>query len=113
MRSRSSCASPHATRHCRNSSRPSASLLRSALAETPLELLPCEGSYFQLARYDRISDLPAAEFAQTLVREIGVATIPLSAFYHDGTDHRVIRFCFAKRDETLLAAAERLRRLRA
>jgi methionine aminotransferase len=46
------------------------------------------------------------------VREIGVATIPLSAFYHDGTDHRVIRFCFAKRDDTLRAAGERLVRLR-
>jgi len=89
------------------------SLLRSALAETPLELLPCAGSYFQLARYGRVSDEPAAEFAQRLVREVGVATIPLSAFYHDGTDHRVIRFCFAKRDDTLLAAAERLQKLRA
>jgi methionine transaminase len=88
-------------------------LLRAALADTPFELLPCAGSYFQLARYDRISAAPAAEFAQWLVREIGVATIPLSAFYQDGTDHRVIRFCFAKRDETLQAAAERLRRLRA
>jgi len=88
-------------------------LLRAALADTGLELLPCEGSYFQLARYGRFSEEPAVEFAQRLVREVGVASIPLSAFYHDGTDHRVIRFCFAKRDETLLAAAERLSRLRA
>jgi methionine aminotransferase len=87
-------------------------LLRSALATTPLDLLPCAGSYFQLARYDRVSDEPAASFAQRLVRELGVATIPLSAFYQDGTDHRVIRFCFAKRDETLQAAAERMQRLR-
>jgi methionine transaminase len=87
-------------------------LFRSALADTPLDLLPCRGSYFQLARYDRISEASAQEFAQRLVTKIGVATIPLSAFYQDGTDHRVIRFCFAKRDETLLAAAERLRRLR-
>jgi methionine transaminase len=86
-------------------------LLRAALAGTPLELLPCAGSYFLLARYGRISDEPAAEFAQHLVRDHGVATIPLSAFYRDGTDHRVIRFCFAKREETLVAAAERLRRL--
>jgi len=86
-------------------------LLRAALSDTPLELLPCEGSYFQLARYSRVSDEPAAEFAQRLVREIGVATIPLSAFYHDGTDHKVIRFCFAKREETLQAAAARLRKL--
>ncbi len=87
-------------------------LFRSALADTPLDLLPCRGSYFQLARYDRVSNASAQDFAQQLVKEIGVAAIPLSAFYQDGTDHRVIRFCFAKRDDTLLAAAERLRRLR-
>ena len=86
-------------------------LLRSALGSTPLELLPCRGSYFQLATYARISDEPAADFAQRLVRDYGVATIPLSAFYHDGNDQHVIRFCFAKRDETLLAAAERLQKL--
>jgi methionine transaminase len=87
-------------------------LLRTALGDAPLDLLPCRGSYFQLATYARVSAEPAAEFAQRLVREYGVATIPLSAFYQDGTDHRVIRFCFAKRDETILAAAERLRELR-
>jgi len=87
--------------------------LRSILASTPLTVLPCAGSYFQLASYDRISDEPARAFAERLIREIGVATIPLSAFYQDGTDHRVIRFCFAKRDETLLAAGERLAKLRA
>jgi len=88
-------------------------LLRAALAATPLDLLPCRGSYFQLARYSRVSDEPAHEFAQRLVKEVGVATIPLSAFYQDGTDHQVIRFCFAKREQTLLAAAERLQRLNA
>jgi methionine transaminase len=88
-------------------------VLRGALADTPLTLLPCAGSYFLLARYERISDEPAAAFAQRLVRDYGVATIPLSAFYADGTDHRVIRFCFAKRDDTLHAAAERLLRLAA
>ncbi len=87
-------------------------LMREVLATTPLEVLPCAGSYFLLARYDRVSDEPAAAFAQRLVRELGVATIPLSAFYQDARDDRVIRFCFAKREETLLAAGERLRRLR-
>jgi methionine aminotransferase len=87
-------------------------LLRNALADTPLDLLPCSGSYFQLATYARVSDAPADAFAEQLVRDIGVATIPLTAFYRDHTDHRIIRFCFAKRDETLLAAAARLRRLR-
>jgi len=87
-------------------------LLRDALADTPLDLLPCAGSYFQLATYARVSDAPADAFAERLVRDIGVATIPLTAFYRDHTDHRIIRFCFAKREETLLAAAERLGRLR-
>jgi methionine transaminase len=84
---------------------------RALLADVPLDLLPCAGSYFQLARYDRISDEPAAAFAQRLVAEYGVASIPLSAFYRDGTDHRVIRFCFAKREETLREGAQRLARL--
>jgi methionine aminotransferase len=88
-------------------------LFREKLAGVPLDLLPCAGSYFQLATYSRISDEPADAFAERLVREVGVATIPLTAFYHDRTDHRVIRFCFAKREETLMAAVERLRRLTA
>ena len=83
-------------------------LFRDLLAGTPLDLLPCAGSYFQLARYGRVSDEPAAAFAERLVVEFGVATIPLSAFHRDGTDHRVIRFCFAKREETLREAAARL-----
>ncbi|HVO88840.1 MAG TPA: aminotransferase class I/II-fold pyridoxal phosphate-dependent enzyme, partial [Casimicrobiaceae bacterium] len=87
--------------------------LRDALAATPFDLLPCAGSYFQLATYARISDAPADLFAQQLVREHGVATIPLSAFYRDHTDHHVVRFCFAKRDETLVAAVDRLRGLKA
>jgi len=86
-------------------------LLRDALAGTPLDLLPCEGSYFQLATYARVSDEGADAFARRLVTEYGVATIPLTAFYRDRTDHKVIRFCFAKREETLNAAAERLHRL--
>ena len=53
-------------------------------------------------------DLPEADFCQWLTREIGVAAIPLSAFYGDGFDQKVIRFCFAKKDETLVAALERL-----
>ena len=56
-------------------------------------------------------DLPEAEFCQWLVKEVGVAAIPLSAFYGDGFDQRVVRFCFAKKDETLIEAAARLRKL--
>ena len=81
---------------------------RALLAATPFELLPCRGTYFQLARYDRISDLPDRAFAEWLTREVGVAVIPVSVFYADGRDDRVVRFCFAKREDTLRAAAERI-----
>ena len=84
---------------------------RELLAQTPFEPLPCRGTYFQLARYDAVSDLPERAFAEWLTREIGVAVIPVSAFYADGRDDRVVRFCFAKQEATLLAAAERLQRL--
>ena len=81
---------------------------RELLAATPFELLPCRGTYFQLARYDRISDLPDRAFAEWMTREVGVAVIPVSVFYADGRDDRVVRFCFAKQESTLKAAAERL-----
>ena len=78
------------------------------LAATPFEPLPCRGTYFQLARYGAISDRSERDFAHWLTREVGVAVIPVSAFYSDGTDEGVVRFCFAKREETLVAAAARL-----
>jgi methionine aminotransferase len=90
---------------------PKRNLLRDALAQTPLAPLACAGSYFLLARYDAISDEPDDVFARRLVSDFGVAAIPLSAFYRDPPGHRVVRFCFAKRDATLEAAATRLRRL--
>ena len=83
---------------------------RAGLAGTRFELLPCTGTYFQTVRYGAISDAPDTDFVQWLTREVGVAAIPLSAFFGDGRDERVIRFCFAKRDDTLEAAFERLRR---
>jgi methionine aminotransferase len=81
---------------------------RNLLASTPFELLPCRGTYFQLARYTAISDLPDRAFAEWMTRQIGVAVIPVSVFYADGRDDRVVRFCFAKQEATLNAAAERL-----
>jgi len=84
---------------------------RGLLAATPFELLPCRGTYFQLARYTAISDFGDRAFAEWLTREIGVAVIPVSVFYPDGRDDRVVRFCFAKQEATLAAAGERLRRL--
>jgi len=85
-------------------------MFRAGLARTGFELLPCTGTYFQTARYGAISDAPDTGFVDWLTREVGVAAIPLSAFFGDGHDEKVIRFCFAKRDETLAAAFERLER---
>jgi len=88
---------------------------RAGLARTRFRLLPCEGTYFQCVDYSGLSvperDLPEAAFCEWLTRAVGVAAIPLSAFYGDGFDQRVVRFCFAKRDETLDAALARLARL--
>jgi len=82
---------------------------RSLLAETRFELLPCNGSYFQCVSYQQISDEKDTDFSMRLIKEFGVATIPVSAFYQKGTDHKIIRFCFAKKDETLALAAEKLK----
>lgn len=75
------------------------------------ELLPAEGSYFQTVRYEAISDEKDTEFVARMVKEHGVAAIPFSAFYEDHFDNRTIRFCFAKDDETLEKAAEKLCRI--
>jgi methionine aminotransferase len=81
---------------------------QTLLKETNFELLPCEGTYFQTASYQNISDENDIDFTKRLVTEFGVATIPLSVFYGDQTDLKRIRFCFAKDDEMLTKAAERL-----
>jgi methionine aminotransferase len=90
-------------------------LFRAGLGATRLRLLPCEGSYFQCVDYSGLAlperELPEAAFCEWLTREIGVAAIPLSAFYGDGFEQGVVRLCFAKRDETLQVALERLARL--
>ena len=86
-------------------------LFRAGLAQTRFKVLQSEGSYFQCVDISEVSDLGEADFCQWLTREIGVAAIPLSAFYGNGFDQRVVRFCFAKQDATLLVALERLRKL--
>ena len=83
-------------------------LFRAGLAATRFKLLPSEGSYFQCVDISEASDLNEADFCKWLTTEIGVAAIPLSAFYGNGFDQRVVRFCFAKKDETLNAALARL-----
>ena len=86
-------------------------LFRAGLAHTGFKLLPSEGSYFQCVDISGVSDLSEADFCKWLTTEIGVAAIPLSAFYGNGFDQRVVRFCFAKKDETLNAALDRLKKL--
>ena len=90
-------------------------LFREGLATTRFRLLPGEGTYFQCVDISQLAvperDLPEGDFCQWLTREIGVAAIPLSAFYGNGFDQRVVRFCFAKKDETLREASKRLSRL--
>jgi methionine aminotransferase len=86
-------------------------LFRAGLAASRFTLLPSDGTYFQCVRYDAISDLGEAEFAEWLTREIKVAAIPVSAFYSQPKESHVVRFCFAKKDETLQLALERLARL--
>ncbi len=75
---------------------------------TPLKPLPSYGSYFQLYDYSQVSNLPESEYAKLLVEKAGVATIPVSAFYSDNTSNHVLRFCFAKKKETLIAAVDKL-----
>ena len=84
---------------------------RLLMKETKLQLLPCEGTYFQVASYANISEESDLDFTKRLVTEFGVATIPISIFYAKGYDNKCIRFCFAKDDETLMKAAERLMKL--
>ena len=86
-------------------------LFREGLKRTRLRMLPGEGTYFQCVDISAVSDLNEADFCTWLTTEIGVAAIPLSAFYGNGYDQRVVRFCFAKKDETLHTALQRLARL--
>ncbi len=86
-------------------------LFAQGLQQTRLKLLPTTGTYFQCVDISDVTDLNEADFCQWMVQELGVAAIPLSAFYGDGFDQKVVRFCFAKQDATLLAALERLRKL--
>ncbi|MGC4035561.1 MAG: methionine aminotransferase [Chitinophagaceae bacterium] len=81
------------------------------LRQTKFTPLPSHGSYFQCFKYDRISDESDKEFSMRITKEYKVASIPVSAFYKEGTDNKVIRFCFSKKEETLEEAANRLLKL--
>lgn len=81
---------------------------KKLMEQTKFTMHESYGSYFICGTYERISDEPDKDFAIRLTREAGVATIPVSAFYQNGKDDRVLRFCFSKKAETLEMAAERL-----
>jgi methionine aminotransferase len=83
-------------------------LFRTGLEHTRFKLLPSEGTYFQCVDISEVSTLNEADFCQWLTAEMGVAAIPLSAFYGDSFDQRVVRFCFAKQDATLKTALNKL-----
>jgi len=85
--------------------------LRGLLDNTKFVRLPSSGSYFESYRYDTISDEPDTVFAERLVKDFGIAIVPMSAFYQKSTDHKVIRLCFAKVKETLDAAAACLQKV--
>jgi methionine aminotransferase len=82
-----------------------------ALENSRFKALPCLGTYFQMLDYSAITDEPDLEFAKRLTIDCGVAAIPPSVFYHQRNDDKVLRFCFAKKDETLERAAEKLSRI--
>lgn len=83
-------------------------LFLELMTQTPFQPIPSYGSYFQLYGYEGLSDENEMELAIRLVKEYGVATIPVAPFYQQPVDHKVLRFCFVKKDETLAAAAARL-----
>ena len=78
------------------------------MRQTRFAFRPCAGSYFALASYAHLTDEPDYDYAIRLTKEIGVAAVPLSVFYQDKTDGKLLRFCFAKTEDTLERAAERL-----
>jgi methionine aminotransferase len=86
-------------------------LFREGLNRTRFRLLPSDGTYFQCVDYSEISTMQEADFAKWLTAEIGVAAIPVSAFYNQPKESGIVRFCFAKKEETLRAALDRLARL--
>lgn len=86
-------------------------LFQELMKDSKFDLLPCEGTYFQIVNYSRISTKKDLDFAKELIQKHRVAAIPISVFYIDHTDRHMLRFCFAKTEETLYAAAEKLNKI--
>ncbi len=85
--------------------------VRELLKASRFQLLPVSGSYFQLLGYKNLSDEKDTDYAVRLTKEKGIASVPISVFYHQPVDNKVLRFCFAKEKETLEKAAEILNRV--
>ena len=81
------------------------------MTDSAFECVPSQGTYFQLADYSRLSDMDDVAFARHLTTRVGVAAIPISVFCETAPDTRLVRFCFAKDDDTLRLAAARLRQM--
>ena len=81
------------------------------MKDTKFDVIPSKGTYFQLMSYSNLSDKSDIEFTEWLTKEKKVASVPVSVFYHEKTDHKVVRFCFAKDNIELEKAAELLRKL--
>ncbi|WP_254448814.1 methionine aminotransferase [Spirosoma rhododendri] len=86
-------------------------LFLAGIANSRFRSTPAEGSFFQCVAYDAITDEPDYDLAIRLTKEIGVASIPTSVFYHQQNDYHILRFCFAKTDDVIQEAAERLSKL--
>lgn len=86
-------------------------LFQELMKDSKFDLLPCEGTYFQIVNYSRISTKKDLDFAKELIQKHSVVAIPISVFYSDHTDRHMLRFCFAKTEETLYAAAEKLNKI--
>jgi methionine aminotransferase len=84
---------------------------RMLMQQTPFKVIPSHGSYFECYSYSNFSDEEDDKLAIRLTKEIGVATIPVSSFYKNATDNKVLRFCFCKKEETLEKAVERLMKM--
>jgi methionine aminotransferase len=83
-------------------------LFSELMRKSQFKLDPCQGTYFQVADYSEISTVPDVEYCKTLAKEHVVAAIPISVFNADGRDDKKIRFCFAKDNDTLIQAANKL-----
>ena len=86
-------------------------LFLKGIKDSRFDVIPCHGTYFQSLSYKRISDRPDMEMAEYLTKEHGIAAIPISAFYNNGQDEKILRFCFAKSEETLIKAGEILNKV--